>query len=278
MTAATVTARPARQPQPTGPAVTGGEILSLAGRRLRHLRRAPGRLVGVIMNPLVTMIAMGYLFKNSIVVPGGGPYPEYLMAGAAAQVALASVGPTAISVAMDLKGGLVDRFRSLPISRIAVLIGHTFADLVLSLLALVVVLAVGLGLGWRVHTGVLGLLAGFGVLAAFIYVMLWVGVLVGLLCRNPETIDSVGALVVVLFSFLSSAFLAVSQYPGWLRPIAAWNPVSSVTNQVRLLWGNPVATGSGFTGHQPGLVVLISLFAVLLVTTLASFRRYRAAA
>ncbi|HEX4704905.1 MAG TPA: ABC transporter permease [Pseudonocardiaceae bacterium] len=277
MTAATVSMHPTRQPLPTGPAVTGAEILSLAGRRLRHLRRAPGRLVGVIMNPLVTMIAMGYLFKNSIVVPGGGSYPEYLMAGAAAQVGLASVGPTAISVALDLRGGLVDRFRSLPISRIAVLIGHTLADLVLSLLALAVVLAVGLGLGWRVHTSVLPVLAGVGVLAAFIFVMLWVGVLVGLVCRSPETIDSVGALVVVLFSFLSSAFLAVSQYPGWLRPVAAWNPVSSVTNQVRLLWGDPVAPASGFTGHQPGVVAMVSLFALLSVTTVLSFRRYRAA-
>lgn len=257
---------------------TGGEMLALAGRRLRHLRRAPGRLVGVIMNPLVTMIAVGYLFKDSIVVPGTGSYPDYLMAGAAAQVALASVGPTAIAVALDLRGGLVDRFRSLPISRPAVLVGHTLADLVMSLVGLVVVLAVGLLLGWRAHTGVGPLLAGVGVLAAFSFVMLWVGVLLGMVLRNAETIDSVGGLVVVLFSFLSSAFLSVNRYPAWLRPVAEWNPVSSVTNQVRLLWGDPVAADPGYAGRQPGTVVAIALCVVLAATAAISFRRYRTAA
>jgi ABC-2 type transport system permease protein len=262
---------------PTGPGAAAVEIFALAGRRLRHLLRAPGRLIGVIMNPLVTMIAMGYLFKTSIVVPGGGNYPEYLMAGAAVQVGLASVGPTAIAVSMDLKGGLVDRFRSLPISRTAVLIGHTLADLVSSLAGLVVVMLVGFALGWRPNNGFLGLLAGFGVLAVFIYVMLWVGVLLGMCVSSLESIDSFGGLIVVVFSFMSSAFLASSQFPNWIRPFAEWNPVSSVSNAVRRLWGNPVASGDGFALHNPGVVIVIALGVVLTVTTVLSFRRYRTA-
>jgi ABC transporter DrrB family efflux protein len=274
MTTLTSTRLPAL---PTGPGAAAVEIFALAGRRLRHLLRAPGRLIGVIMNPLVTMIAMGYLFKTSIVVPGGGNYPEYLMAGAAVQVGLASVGPTAIAVSMDLKGGLVDRFRSLPISRTAVLIGHTLADLVSSLAGLVVVMLVGFALGWRPNNGFLGLLAGFGVLAVFIYVMLWVGVLLGMCVSSLESIDSFGGLIVVVFSFMSSAFLASSQFPNWIRPFAEWNPVSSVSNAVRRLWGNPVASGDGFALHNPGVVIVIALGVVLTVTTVLSFRRYRTA-
>ncbi|MCU1686684.1 MAG: type transporter [Amycolatopsis sp.] len=274
MTTLTSTRLPAL---PTGPGAAAVEIFALAGRRLRHLLRAPGRLIGVIMNPLVTMIAMGYLFKTSIVVPGGGNYPEYLMAGAAVQVGLASVGPTAIAVSMDLKGGLVDRFRSLPISRTAVLIGHTLADLVSSLAGLVVVMLVGFALDWRPNNGFLGLLAGFGVLAVFIYVMLWVGVLLGMCVSSLESIDSFGGLIVVVFSFMSSAFLASSQFPNWIRPFAEWNPVSSVSNAVRRLWGNPVASGDGFALHNPGVVIVIALGVVLTVTTVLSFRRYRTA-
>lgn len=275
MTTLTSTRLPAL---PTGPGAAAVEIVALAGRRLRHLLRAPGRLIGVIMNPLVTLLAMGYLFKTSIIVPGGGGnYPEYLMAGAAAQVGLASIGPTAIAVSMDLKGGLVDRFRSLPISRTAVLIGHTLADLVSSLAGLVVVMLVGLGLGWRPHNGLLGLLAGFGVLAVFIYAMLWVGVLLGMCVSSLESIDSFGGIIVVVFSFMSSAFLAASQFPSWLKPFAEWNPVSSVTNAVRRLWGNPVASDSGFALQNPGLVIVIALGVVLTVTTVLSFRRYRTA-
>jgi len=256
MTTLTSTRLPAL---PTGPSAAVVEIAALAGRRLRHLLRAPGRLVGVIMNPLVTMLAMGYLFKTSIIVPGGGGnYPEYLMAGAAVQLGLASIGPTAIAVSMDLKGGLVDRFRSLPISRTAVLIGHTMADLVSSLVGLVVVMLVGFGLGWRPNNGLLG-------------------VLVGMYVSSPESIDAFGSMIVVLFSFLSSAFLAASQFPSWIRPFAEWNPVSSVTNAVRRLWGNPVASGDGFALHNPGVVIVIALGVVLTVTTVLSFRRYRTA-
>jgi len=268
---------PAFRPAP-GPVPMITEIIAIAGRRLRHLRRAPGRFIGITLNPLVSMIVLGYLFKNSIVIPGGGSYQEYLFAGVGLQVGLAGVGPTAIAVGSDLKGGLIDRFRSLPIGRSVVLFGHTSADFLVGLLGLVVVTGFGLLLGWRSHTSMLATLGGFAVLAVFMYVMLWVGVLLGMVLRSLETIDSIATLVVVVFPFLSSAFLSAQNLPGWLRPVAEWNPLSAVSTACRRLWGNPSATEATFPVQHPSIVIIVSLGLLFVLTSVISIRRYRSAA
>ena len=264
--------------RPSAVAAMAVETIALAGRRLTHLRKVPGRLLAVTLNSLITMLAIGYVFKDAVAVPGGGSYPEFLMAGAFMQVGLAIFAPTAIAVAMDLKGGLTDRFRSLPIARPAVLIGHTLGDLVVGLIAMVVVGGFGFAVGWRTHADLGHVLLGFGLLTVFLYVMIWVGVLLGLSMRNPESIDGVGAVVTLGLSFLSNAFLSIDKLPDWLRPIAEWNPVSSVTNTCRELWGNPVAIGSGFPSQHPGVVIVVSVGAIFLLSTVLSFRRYRVAA
>jgi len=254
------------------------EILAIAGRRLRHLRRAPGRFLGVTLNPMVSMLVLGYLFQRSISIPGGGDYQEFLFAGVAVQVGLAGVGPTAIAVASDLKGGLIDRFRSLPISRTSVLFGHTLADLLVGLAGLVVVTLFGTLIGWQPHTGILSTIGGFVVVAAFIYVMVWVGVLLGMASKSLETIDSISSLVVVVLPFLSSAFLSPRYLPEWLRPVAEWNPISAVTTACRQLWGNPGATGDGFPSTNAALVVTVSLGVLFVAAALQSLRRYRTVA
>lgn len=263
--------------QPGRIVAVGVETLALAGRRLTHLRKVPGRLLAVTLNSLITMLAIGYVFKDAVIVPGGGSYPEFLLPAALMQVGLATVAPTAIAVAMDLKGGLTDRFRSLPITRPAVLIGHSFGDLLVGLVALVVVVAAGIAVGGRVHGGFLPLLGGLALLIAFLYVMVWVGILLGLTMKNPESIDGVGAVATLGLSFLSNAFMSIDRLPAWLRPVAEWNPVSSVTNAVRKLWGNPADGGTGFPSEHPGVVVLVTLVVVFALTTLTSFRRYRSA-
>lgn len=258
-------------------AAAGVETLALAGRRLNHLRKVPGRLLAITLNSLITMLAIGYVFKDAVIVPGGGSYPEFLFPAALMQVGLASIAPTAIAVAMDLKGGLTDRFRSLPITRPSVLIGHSIGDLVVGLIALVVVVASGLLVGGRVGNGPLPFLGGLALLITFLYVMIWVGVLLGLSMKNPEAIDGVGAIATLGLSFLSNAFMSIDRLPVWLRPIAEWNPVSSVTNAVRKLWGTPV-DGTGFPAQHPGVVVTVTLIITFVAATLLSFRRYRTAA
>ena len=189
------------------------DSLTLAGRSLLRLKRAPGKLVGITMNPLVMLLTIGYLFKDSIVVPGADRYQEYILAGVAVQVGLSSLGPTAIGMATDVQGGIIDRLLSLPISRIGVLVGHTLSDLAAAMMSLCIVVAAGVGLGWRYHAGLMPAAAGFLLVIAFIYTMLWVGVALGLMLRNLETIESVGALVLVVLSFLSNAFCRSKGYP-----------------------------------------------------------------
>jgi ABC-2 type transport system permease protein len=256
-----------------------GDTLALAGRHLTHLRRSPGRLVLVTMNPLVMLIAIGYLFRESMKIPGGVAYEDFIMAGIAIQVGLTSVGPTAIGVALDLRHGLVDRFRSLPIAPSSVLIGRTLSDLFVGAVSLTAVSLVGLGVGWRPHEGLLRTAAGFGVLLAFIYTMLWVGILLGTTQKNIEAIDGTGALVLVVFSFLSNAYVGVGGLPGWLRPVAEWNPVTSVITTCRRLWGNDPAgaAGGGFPAHHPGLVTAITLSALLVIAVFGSVRGFRRA-
>jgi len=249
------------------------EILTIAGRRLRRLRRAPGRLVGVIMNPIIVLIAFGYLLGGSMVLPGGSSYAEYIFAGGLMQVGLAGISPTAVAIAMDLRSGLVDRLRSLPISRSAVLVGNTLGDLAMGVVGLFVVIIVGFVLGWRPHNGILATLAGFGMVIVFIYAMVWVGVLLGLMWKNLETIESVSGLIAVGFSFLSTGFISPEQMPALIRPIAEWNPVSAVVTVCRELWGNPQYV-SGFAVENSWLVVIVSLAAVLTVTSVISVRRY----
>lgn len=253
------------------------EVFAVAGRRLRHLRRAPGRFLGITLNPLLTMLVLGFLLERSLVVPGGGSYQEYLFAGAAVQGGLAGVGPTAIAVASDLKGGIIDRFRSLPVARSSILLGHTLADFLVGLAGLVVVTGFGLLLGWRPHGGAGQVVLGFGLLAVFSYVMLWVGVLFGLASRSLETISSITPLVVTVLPFLSSAFLATDNLPAGLRTVAEWNPVSAVAQACRELWGNPVAQGSGFPAQHPLPVALLTLGTLLLVSATLALRRYRSA-
>lgn len=255
---------------------TLSDVAALTGRHLRHIRRSPGKLIGITLNPLVMMLVIGYLFKNVLIAPASGPYQDYIMAGIAAQVGLASIGPTAVGVAMDIQGGLIDRFRSLPISRTIVLVGHTLSDLMVALISLCVVCLVGYAVGWRVHAGWLSIIGGFALLVLFIYALLWVGALMGLVIRNVEAIDSIGAIVLVLFSFLSDAFIAIKGLPGWVRPIAEWNPVSSVIEACRHLWGNPGAANSaGFPAQHPAPVALISLALVICVAVPLSLRAYR---
>jgi ABC-2 type transport system permease protein len=253
---------------------TISETLTIAGRRLRRLRRAPGRLVGVIMNPIIVLIAFGYLLGGALVLPSGSSYAEYIFAGGMMQIGLAGISPTAIAIAMDLRSGLIDRLRSMPVSRVSVLAGNTLGDLAMGVLGMVVVTATGLVLGWRPHNGILPTLAGFGLVVVFLYAMMWVGVLFGLLWTNLETIESVSSLIAVAFSFLSTGFLVPETMPALIRPIAEWNPFSAAVTACRALWGNPQG-GGGFATDNSALVVVVSLAVVLLVTNVLSVRRYR---
>ncbi|MEU9031345.1 ABC transporter permease [Streptomyces sp. NPDC048383] len=246
-------------------------------RHLRHLRRAPGRLVNAVLLPMVFVLLFGVLFGSVIEVPDGG-YAEFIMAGIFVQSVLTAVPDTSVGAVEDLRNGLVDRFRSLPMSGAAVLIGRTVGDTALRAISCLAMALVGLAIGWRTHTGPLSVAAGFGILLLFGFTVAWLGALIGLSVGDPSTASSVPALLLMPVMFLSNAFIPLTGLPEWLRVAAEWNPLSSVVGACRELWGNPAATaGHSFPNDHPIALSLIWMALLLAVAAPLATRKYRTA-
>ncbi|WP_404955523.1 ABC transporter permease [Streptomyces sp. 147326] len=249
---------------------------ALIGRHIRHIRRVPQKLLSVTIMPVAFVLAFGYVLGSAMQVPGV-EYREYFMAGVFSQVMIAGMTTTGVGICEDLNNGLMDRFRSLPMSRSAVLIGRTVSDLLLSAIACVVMSAVGYAIGWRIHGGFWNAMAGFGLLLLLGFVAIWGGALLGLALRSGEAVNSLGFVIVMPFMFLSSAFIPLNGLPDWLRAVAQWNPLTAVTDECRRLWGNSTtARGDGFAAEHPGVVALVALavlFAVIVPAAVRSFSK-----
>jgi ABC transporter DrrB family efflux protein len=177
----------------------------------------------------------------------------------------------------DLNKGIIDRFRSLPMARSAVLSGRTLSDVVYNAGILVVLMLSGLAVGWRVHSSIGEFLAGVGLLLLFTYVMSWVGVFMGLSVPTVEVANQVGFTVVFPLTFLSNVFVPPQTLPNWLRPVAEWNPVSALTAAIRQLWGNPNPfAATGFPAEHPILLTLIWVAILVAVFAPLGVWRYRA--
>jgi ABC transporter DrrB family efflux protein len=251
---------------------------ALIGRQMRHIARVPESLLGVTLLPIAIVLIFGYML-GSVVQPGASPYDyrEYIMAGIFIQVMVSGMVTTATGFSDDLKNGLVDRFRSLPMSRASVLIGRTVSDLVLAAISCVVVAVVGYLIGWRAHEGVAKTAAGFGLLLLLGFVMAWLGALIAMAARSAEAVSGLSFLVMPI-AFLSNAFVPLDNLPHWLRVVAEWNPVSTVALACRQLFGNPGAdaTSGAYPAQHPvpaALVILLGLLAILVPLAVRSYRR-----
>jgi ABC transporter DrrB family efflux protein len=212
----------------------------IARRSVSHIRQIPEKLIDVTLQPLMFVLLFAYVFGGVIAVPGGN-YREYLIGGILVQtIAFGLVGP-ATSLATDLTEGIVDRFRTLPMSRGAFLLGHMIAALAAAALAIAVLSVSGLIVGWRIHADVPHALAGYGLLLAFAFTMLWVGALIGVVVRSPDAVMGIAFLIVFPLTFLASTFVPVDGLPAGLREIAEYNPVSALAAATRDLFGNPGA-------------------------------------
>ncbi|GAB3505205.1 ABC transporter permease [Amycolatopsis cihanbeyliensis] len=250
---------------------------ALIGRHLRHTKRVPQKLISATIMPVAMVVIFGYLFGSSMQVPGGD-YKEYIMPGIFTMVMLAGISTTAVGVATDLHNGLVDRFRSLPISHVSVLIGRTVSDLVTTVISCMVMTAVGYLIGWRISGGVLAVLGGFLLIFLLGLAMAWLGAWIGLAMRNAEAVNAIGSFVTMPLAFLSAAFFPLSNLPGWLRTVAEWNPVSAVTTAAREMWGNPTGIGAdaGLPVRNPVLFSLLGLavlFAIAVPKAVRAFQR-----
>jgi ABC-2 type transport system permease protein len=259
-------------------AVADGWVI--ARRNLLELRRAPHLLVFTLIQPVMLVLLFAYVFGGAITVPEVG-YREYLLAGVLVQTAAFGSGVTSVKLAQDVRQGIVDRFRSLPMSRAAVLLGRTTADVVNSLAVTVVMAACGLVIGWRIHTGPAPALAGLLLLLAFGYVMSWISATVGLSVGSVEAAYSAGHLWLFPLTFVSNAFVTTDTLPQPLQAIADWNPVSAITLALRDMWGNaPVgpARGSGFPAAHPVAASWLWIVGLLAVFVPLAVHRYRIAA
>ena len=248
-----------------------------AGRNLQHIRRLPEKLLDVTLQPIMFVLLFAYVFGGAIGVPGGN-YREYLIGGILVQsIAFGMVGPST-SIATDLQEGVIDRFRSLPAKRSAYLSGHFLAELGGQALAISILLASGLIVGWRTHTNVLHVAAALLLLLLFAAAMVWIGTLIGLLVRTPDAVMGVGFTVVFPLTFLSNAFVPTFTLPDVLRHVAEWNPVSVLVAAVRELFGNSngqIAGPHGWPLEHSVPLAFASCLVILAIVVPLSLRRYR---
>ena len=242
----------------------------IAERNLVRLTRAPDLVAAFTVQPVMFLLLFVYVFGGAIVTPGY-EYKDFLLPGIIVQNIAFGGFVTAIGLNEDLKKGLIDRFRSLPMVRSAVLGGRTLADVVTNSLSLVVLLGTGLLIGFSFHASVVEIVAGFVLLLLFGYAFSWVFALLGLMVSSSEAANSVGFIAVFPLTFISSAFVPVDSMPGALQWFAEVNPVTVVVDAMRALWVGAPAHNSVWAAFVWSFVIL-AIFAPLAV------RRYRMAA
>ncbi|MBM9619691.1 ABC transporter permease [Streptomyces zhihengii] len=272
-------------PRPRGGIVQSvNDSLVVARRNLIRMSRIPEMIIFGIIQPVMFVVLFSYVFGGSISVPGSGVsaegYREFLMAGIFAQTVTFATAGAGAGIADDMHKGLIDRFRSLPMARGAVLTGRTLADLVQTTLTLVVLALVALLVGWRTHEGFFSVLGGFALLLLLGYAFSWIGALIGLSVRTPEAATSGGLIWLFPLTFVSNAFVPSENMPSFLQTIANWNPFSATVQAARELFGNlppgyPVP--DAWPMQNPVLAsVLWSVLIVVVFRTLA-VRKYRSA-
>ncbi|MEV6619108.1 ABC transporter permease [Streptomyces sp. NPDC051051] len=258
------------------------DVLVVTRRNVVRMVRIPEVLLLSLVQPVVFVLLFAYIFAGSFSLPGaGGPaaYREFMMPGFFAQtIAFATASNSSVSMANDVQSGMVDRFRSLPMARGALLTGRTVADLVQNVIVMAVMILCALLVGWRVHHGLPRAAAAFALLLFMGYALSWVGVVIGLSVRAPEAAATGNFLWLFPLTFLSNAFVAPSTLPTALRWAAEWNPLSATVQAARQLFGNPGLTGTGaWPAQHPVLVSLVWSVLIAAVCRTLAVRRYRAA-
>jgi len=257
--------------------------LVVAKRNLIKIKRVPDLLVFTTLQPIMFVLLFAYVFGGAISqADGGAAYREFLIAGIFAQTVVFGATITGAGLAEDVKKGIIDRFRSLPMSGSAVLFGRTLSDVVNNVIVLVVMSLTGLVVGWRIRTSVGEALLGFVLLLVFAYAVSWIMAWVGMLVPTPEVVNNAAFIIIFPLTFVANTFVPLSALPGPLRSFAEWNPVSAVTMAARQLFGNPdpnpnAPAPTSWALVHPELYTVIWAAAILLVfVPLASWQYRRA--
>ena len=248
-------------------AMAASDTAVLATRNLKRIPRQPDLLIAYTVQPVMFVLLFVFGFGGAIGTPGFD-YVDFQMPGIIVQSIAFGGFVTALGLSEDVQKGLIDRFRSLPMSRSAVLAGRTFSDIPLNLLSLFVLLAVGILAGFNFDSDLAKILLGVVLLLFFGYAFSWIFALVGLYSSSPETANSIGFTAIFPLTFASSAFVPVASMPDGLKQFAEVNPITTVVDAVRHLWLSTPAHSDVWMSFV-WCVVLIAIFAPLAV------RRYR---
>jgi ABC transporter DrrB family efflux protein len=261
-----------------------GDGMTIAKRNLIKIKRVPDLLVFTTLQPIMFVLLFAYVFGGAIDQSGDGTaYREYLIAGIFAQTVVFGATITGAALAEDVRKGIIDRFRSLPMSPGAVLTGRTLSDVINNVIVLVVMSLTGVVVGWRIRTSPAEALWGYVLLLVFAYAVSWVMAWIGLLVPSPEVVNNAAFVVIFPLTFIANTFVPLGTLPGPLRTFAEWNPVSAVTLAARTLFGNPdpdpnaVAPASWALQH-PELYTLIWSALILVIFVPVATAQYRRSA
>jgi ABC transporter DrrB family efflux protein len=249
-------------------------------RQLLQLSRVPEVLIFSTIQPVMFVLLFRYVFGGSINTPGTD-YVQLLMPGIFVQTVAFTLAGTAVGLSEDMTKGLIDRFRSLPISRSAVVLGRTLGDATLNIVVLVVMALTGVAVGWRPDSGVISITFGFLLLLVFGYAMSWIGVLVGLSVRDSRAANNLVFLIVFPLTFLSNAFAPTTGMPKPLQYVAEWNPVSTMVASCRELFGLENffgATAGSWPSENPVPMSLIYIVIIMLIFIPLSVNKYKKSA
>jgi ABC-2 type transport system permease protein len=256
-------------------ALTFSDSAVVAKRNLIKLKRVPEILIWTTMSPIMFVLLFAYVFGSSIEIGGGVTYREYLVAGVFVQTVIFGSTFTGAGLAEDMTKGIIDRFRSLPMSRAAVLVGRTGSDLLYNSISILVMAIAGLIVGWRISTGVVPAIGGFLLLLLFAYAVSWIMALVGLK-TTVETVQNASFMFIFPMTFVANTFVDSDRLPTVLRTFAEWNPVSSVAQAVREAFGNLPAgpPPEAWSLRNPVLYSLIWIGIILATFVPLSVRQY----
>jgi ABC transporter DrrB family efflux protein len=244
------------------------QSMAMVRRNLRHIRRQPEALTDVTIQPVMFVVLFAFVFGGSIQTQSSS-YKEWLLPGIMAQTMAFASFVVAIGLNTDIDKGVIDRFRSLPISRASVLIGRSLSSLIHSSIGIVVMSLTGLAIGWRITGGVPEALLAFGLLLLFGFAMIWIGILAGSALRSVEAVNGVMFTTIFPITFLANTFAPTERMTPWLRTVAEWNPISSLVQALRELWGNtpPAPADAALPLHYP--VLFASGWSVLIALVIA---------
>jgi ABC-2 type transport system permease protein len=245
-------------------------------RNLIKIKRVPDILVFTTLQPIMFVLLFSYVYEGVIDIPGSS-YKEFIMAGIFAQTVVFGSTYSGSAMAQDLKDGIIDRFRTLPMSPSAVLVGRTNGDLLINAISMAVMMATGFVVGWRIRSSLLEALGAVALLLLFAYALSWVMAFLGMSVRSPEVINNVSFLILFPLTFLSNAFVPSDSLPAPLQAFAEYNPVSALVQAARNLFGNTPPNQpepTAWTLQNPEITVVIGIVVMLLVFVPLAVRKF----